>query len=208
MKAAELLERALAAPADSPARALLVTAAVSAAAGVEYVLVGGSAVNLYTGAYRPTDLDLVGPAGKDLDRALLGLGFNRRGRYLVLKAAEEEVALDIPDDRLFDLAGDPPERIEVAPGVSAAVLSGTDLMMDRLLQATDGTAVTTEEAVLLAVGAYERIDWVRLEARAAAAAAEGRRSYALLPATLRRVRSRAKKALRSQERPEAPPGTP
>ena len=201
MNAPSLLALALAEPADSPARALFVTAALSVAAGARYVLVGGSAVNLYTGAYRPTDLDLVGPLGPALERAASSLGFARRGRYLVLESAGQEIVMDLPDDALFDLAADPPEEVEVAAGVTAAVLSATDLMMDRALQATDGTVVTTEEALTLAVGAYPRIDWAELEKRAQAASSRGPQAYALLPATLRRIRLLARRALRSAGSP-------
>lgn len=197
MRAADLLALALAEPADSPARALFVTAAVSMAAGTRYVLVGGSAVNVYTGAYRPTDLDLVGPLGPALERAAISLGFARRGRYLVLESAGREIVLDLPDDSLFDLAADPPEEVEVAAGVTAAVLSATDLMMDRTLQATDGTVVTMQEALTLAVGAYPRIDWAALERRALAASSRGSQTYAALPATLRRIRALARGALRA-----------
>jgi len=197
VRAPDLLALALAEPADSPARALFVTAAVSVAAGARYVLVGGSAVNVHTGAYRPTDIDLVGPLGPVLERAAAGLGFARRGRYLILESAGQEIVLDLPDDALFELAADPPEEVEVAAGVTAAVLSATDLMMDRALQATDGTVVTMEEALTLAVGAYPRIDWARLEARVASATRQGPRAYALLPDTLRRVRSLARRALRA-----------
>jgi len=172
------------------------TAAVSEATGTEYVLVGGAAVNVHTGGYRPTDFDLVGPLGPAVDRALGVLGFARRGRFLVLAAAGRELVLDLPDDTLFDLAGDPPDRVVVAEGVTAAVLSATDLMMDRVLQATDGTAITLEEAVRLAVGAYRRIDWRVLESRSRVASEQGSGAYALLPATLHRVRSLARRALR------------
>ena len=114
------------------------TAAVSVAVGAEYVLVGGSAVNAHTGAYRPTDLDLVGPLGPAVDLAVGRLGFARRGRYLVLESEGQEIVLDLPDDALFDLAADPPERKwRWPPGVTAAVLSahrphdGSDPASDR-----------------------------------------------------------------------------
>jgi hypothetical protein len=208
VKATDLLALALAEPIDSPAKALLVTAAVSAAVGAEYVLVGGSAVNVHTGVYRPTDLDLIGPLGPAVDRAMGSLGFARRGRYLVLESEGQEIVLDLPDDHLFDLAADPPERVEVATGVTAAVLSATDLMMDRILQATDGTAVTLEEALTLAVGAYKRIDWPDLERRAQAESSRGPRACALLPATLRKIRSVARTALRATEGASGPGGSP
>ena len=196
MTPTELLRLALAQPPGSPARALLVTAAVSAAVGTEYVLVGGAAVNVHTGVYHPTDIDLVGPLGPAVDRALSGIGFTRRGRYLVLAAAGEDIVLDFPDDALFDLAADPPDEVEVAPGAVAAVLSAGDLMMDRVLQATDGTAATFEEALRLAVGAYSSIDWEALGRRAEAASRQGSRAYGVLPVTLRKVRAQARRALR------------
>jgi len=208
VRATDLLALALAEPVDSPARALLVTAAVSAAVGAEYVLVGESAVNVHTGVYRPTDLDLVGPLGPAVDRAMGSLGFARRGRYLVLESEGQEIVLDLPEDTLFDLAADLPERVEVATGVTAAVLSATDLMMDRILQATDGTAVTMEEALTLAVGAYKRIDWPDLERRGQAASSRGSRAGALLPATLHKIRSVARPAVGATGGPSGPGGGP
>ena len=58
--AAELLARALALPPQDPARPLLVAAAINEALGRSYIIVGGVAVDLHTGAYHPTDIDLIG----------------------------------------------------------------------------------------------------------------------------------------------------
>ena len=46
------------------------------------------------------------------------------------------------------------------------VISATDLMMDRLVQATDGTKATHDEALQLAIAAHERIAWNRIHIRA------------------------------------------
>ncbi len=45
------------------------------------------------------------------------------------------------------------------------IIALEDLMMDRLVQATDGTAVTWDEANLLANAAHDRVDWDAIEAR-------------------------------------------
>ena len=45
------------------------------------------------------------------------------------------------------------------------LISVNDLMMDRLIQATDGTIVTWEEALALAIGAGDRIDWTVIRSR-------------------------------------------
>ena len=56
--AADLIAGALALPPDDPARPLLVAAAINQALGRSYIIVGGVAVDLHTGAYHPTDIDL------------------------------------------------------------------------------------------------------------------------------------------------------
>jgi hypothetical protein len=64
---------------------------------------------------------------------------------------------------------EPTERVVVGD-VPISIIAVTDLMMDRLTQATDGIGVTRDEAVQLAVAAHDRIDWDAVEGRAANAA--------------------------------------
>lgn len=160
------------------------------------VLVGGAATEVYTGSYRPTDIDLVGHRKAGHADGLNALGFKQDGRHWLYDFADgETMAIEVPDDTLGDFAFDPPETIDLAPG-ELAVISLNDLMMDRLLQATGGEPVTFEEAVRLAVAAYDRIDWIGLEERAQSAVNGGSLAGESLPAVTSQVRRRAIQLLR------------
>lgn len=195
--AAGLLRRASNEPTHSTQRKLLTAAAFSTAALDDAVLVGGTAVELHTGAYRPTDIDLVGYRKPRYTQSLKDLGFENRGRHWLFAFGDgETLAIEIPGDRLEDFAAEPPQVIDLEPG-ELAVISLNDLMMDRLLQATGGEPVTLEEAVRLAVAAYERIGWAELEERAARAALGPSLAGAALPEILAMVRRKAIGLLRS-----------
>jgi len=160
--------------------------------------VGGVAAELHTQSYRPTDIDLVGYRRHAYSQALGDLGFQREGRHWLCSFEDGEIlAVEVPSDRLDDYAVEPPLIISLSPG-ELAVISLNDLMMDRLLQATGGEPVTFDEALRLAVAAYQRIDWAALEERATAAAAEGSFAGRALPEILARVRRKAKGLLRKQ----------
>jgi hypothetical protein len=197
---AELLSEALGSPADSIDRALFVTAAVSLATGATFILVGGSAVNVHTNRYLPTDIDLIGPFGAREQQRLLEIGFVPKGRHFSFGPENDEILIEFPDSVLFGLARSEPQEIEVAAGIVATLIALDDLMMDRVLQATDGTVVTFEEAVRLAVGTYPRIDWDSLRQRCEEASAGGGTAAVLLPETLRRIRWKARGLLRGSNR--------
>jgi hypothetical protein len=192
----DLLRRAAGASIGSTERKLLTAAAFSEAALDNAVLVGGTAVELHTGSYRPTDIDLVGSTRPGSDATLVELGFARRGRHWLFVFEDgETLAIEVPADRLYDYALEAPRPIDLAPG-QLAVISLNDLMMDRLLQATGGEPVTMDEAVRLAVAAYEGVDWEGLSARSDAAARDGTLAGAALPAVLASVRNAARRQLR------------
>jgi hypothetical protein len=192
----DLLRRAAGAGIGSTERKLLTAAAFSEAALENAVLVGGTAVELHTGSYRPTDIDLVGSTRSGSDATLVWLGFARKGRHWLFTFADgETLAIEVPGDRLDDYALEAPLLIDLAPG-QIAVISLNDLMMDRLLQATGGEPVTMDEAVRLAAAAYERIDWEKLSARSDAATQDGTLAGAELPAVLASVRRVARRHLR------------
>lgn len=156
-----LLRKADDAPPDSVKRHLFVVAAVEAILDRSVVLVGGAAVNVVTGTYYPTDLDLVASVCTADRRRLVVGGFEWAGvghRHLSITMLDGEVILvEFPDSELDAVF--PPEQIEIDPGVSVSVISLNDLVMDRLRQATDGTPVTLEAAIGLAAAAYASIDW-------------------------------------------------
>jgi hypothetical protein len=192
----DLLRRAAGASIGSTERKLLTAAAFSEAALENAVLVGGTAVELHTGSYRPTDIDLVGYTRSGSDATLVELGFARNGRHWLFTFNDgETIAVEVPGDRLDNYALETPRPIDLALG-RLAVIGLNDLMMDRLLQATGGELVTMEEAVRLAVAAYERIDWEGLSARSGAAAQDGTLARAALQAVLASVRNAARRQLR------------
>ena len=160
------------------------------------MLVSGAAVELHTGSYRPTDIDLVGHRKPDQARSLRELGFKKDGRrWLFSFDDEERLAIEVPGDSLGDFDTEPPQVIDLAPG-ELAVISLNDLIMDRLLQATGEEPVAFDEAVRLGVAAYERIDWKKLEERAEHAVDDKSFAGKVLPDVLSRVRREAIRLLR------------
>lgn len=92
------------------------------------ILVGGSAVELYTGgAYRSGDLDFVGIVPSAVGDALTAAGFRRSGRHWVHETAQ--VFLEFPGSRLqID-----DEAVDVQVGASRVrVISPEALLVDRL----------------------------------------------------------------------------
>lgn len=193
-----LLRKAADAPADSVERHLLVVAAVEAILDREVVLVGGAAVNVVTGTYLPTDIDLVASVTTEDREQLVDSGFEWAGvghRHLSLTMPDGEVILvEFPDAHLDAVL--PPERIEVQPGISISIISLDDLMMDRLKQTTDGTSVTLDAAVELASAAYASIDWDWLGRRSVLPELEA----IGVPGALATVRREAKRSLRDRGR--------
>lgn len=162
VKPSELLALARRAPPDGADRILLAAAAFDAVVRAPLVLVGGAAQMIHTGVERATDIDMVGPLDSRDKAALAGEGFVRNGRYWVWGSGDHEIAIEVPDSTLF--GEDPPEGVDVE-GHVVLVISVNDLMLDRLVQATDGSVVTWEEALTLAVAARDRIDWTLIETR-------------------------------------------
>ena len=112
---------------------------------------------------------MVGSVDSRDEAALARLGFVRDGRHWVWGTGDEEIAIEVPAETLC--GEDPPELVEVE-GVVVRVISINDLLMDRLVQATDGTLVTWDEALALAITAQDRIDWSIVEARSRTAQAD------------------------------------
>jgi hypothetical protein len=204
MKADEFIARALEREPDDPIRPLLIGAAINLALGRSFVIVGGTAVNFHTGVYQPTDIDFVGPTPDLTERQkLIDLGFDPDGRHLVLRppGGGPSIPIEFPSEELLPFITDRTDEVEVADGVTVEVISLNDLLMDRVVQATDGTPVTNDDAVRLAVAAYAQIDWSSLEDRAADAEGKMTGSAAqALPATLKKVRNAARRRLREARR--------
>lgn len=195
MTPADLLARALAAPPDSAARILYATAAFDAVTQGDVVLVGGAAQVTHTGIGRLTDIDVVTVLTDDDVQRLAAAGFRRLGRHWVYEDSAGTIAIEVPASELTDEESF--EEIDVG-GVVVRVITATDLMMDRLLQASDGTAVTRREAEQLAVAAGDRIDWDTIHQRATTVGATSR-FLGELPALAEEFQSMA---LRSPSDPE------
>jgi hypothetical protein len=167
MAVRDLLATAAAAPADSATRILSAAAAFNALTESDLVLVGGAAQVTHTGIGRLTDIDLVGPISREDEHRLRTAGFAKEGRHWVYEEAGAVIAIEVPAAELIGI--EPTERVVVGD-LPISIIAVTDLMMDRLTQATDGIGVTRDEAVQLAVAAHDRIDWDAVEGRAANAA--------------------------------------
>lgn len=92
------------------------------------ILVGGAAVELYTGgAYTTGDLDFVGSVTSAVSRSLENEGFTRRGRHWVHEAGE--IFLEFPSSRLDN--GERPVILDVE-GHQVVVVDPEALIVDRL----------------------------------------------------------------------------
>lgn len=92
------------------------------------ILVGGAAVELYTGgAYTTGDLDFVGSVTSAVSRSLKNEGFTRRGRHWVHEAGE--IFLEFPSSRLD--SGEESVILEVE-GHQVVVVDPEALIADRL----------------------------------------------------------------------------
>lgn len=92
------------------------------------ILVGGGAVELYTGgAYTTGDLDFVGDVPESVARALSEAGFERKGRHWI--RPEGEIFLEFPGSAI-----QPYERSAVldVEGTRVLTLSVEDMVVDRL----------------------------------------------------------------------------
>ncbi len=163
----QLIAAALEAPADSAECILYAAAAFDALTSDSMVLVGGGAQVTHTGVGRLTDIDLVGVVTPEDHERLARHGFRREGRHWVMESAGRSIAVEVPSDAL--LGEEEPEATDIGVAI-VRVISVNDLMMDRLVQATDGTEVTWDEALALAIAAFDRIDWEKLSDRADAVA--------------------------------------
>lgn len=99
-----------------------------AAHGIEPILVGGGALELYTaGGYATKDMDLALPASPEVDAAFAALGFEKEGRYWF------HAGLDLLFEAPAGLPGEDAPRTEVEiDGLRVVVIGLEDLLIDRL----------------------------------------------------------------------------
>ena len=121
------------------------------------VLVGGAAVNLHTGSYRPTDIDMCARLDEADRQVLVDVGFrNTQGDHFAFEFDNGEVwLLEFP----ASIVDGDVSSIRLSREDTLYVIRLESLVIDRVLQATDGTTVTFDEAVRLVVAAFEEADW-------------------------------------------------
>jgi hypothetical protein len=153
-----LLNRADAEP-DALIRRLWLVAGIEEIVGRPVTLVGGAAVDWHTGVYLPTDVDIVGSVDDAAKTALTEAGFVRNGRHF--RWMYPDATFDDIEFPESILDGDF-ELINLSDEVSVAVITLGSLIVDRVHQATDGSAVTFDEAVRLVVATAEEADWANV----------------------------------------------
>jgi len=143
--------------ANSSLRRLWLVAAIDAIVTRPVFLVGGAAVDLHTGGYQPTDVDLVGVVTAQDRIALVDAGFvETGGRHLRWDYPDGRSELvEFPESTLDGSF----ERIQLSDDVLVNVITVESLVVDRIVQATDGTDVTFDEALRLVVATTDRVDW-------------------------------------------------
>jgi predicted nucleotidyltransferase len=97
---------------------------------IEFVVVGGSAVELYSfGKYLSGDIDIVSSASSIIGEKLEDLGFVKHGRNWI--SEELRLFLEIPASTLN---GDPSRvrEVEISEGLSVRIIGIEDLIVDRL----------------------------------------------------------------------------
>jgi len=151
---------------DRSRRRLWLVAAIGVIVARPIFLVGGAAVDLHTGQYQPTGVDIVGVVTAEDRRALVAMGFvETGGRHLrwVYPDGESEL-VEFPESTLEGSF----ERIQLSDDVLVNVIAAESLVVDRVKQATDGTEVTFDEALRLIVATAGRVDWVTVATEMAA----------------------------------------
>lgn len=179
---------------DDIDRSLWLAKAADHAISDRAVLVGGTAVNLHTGMYNPTDVDLCAYLDETDRQELTRLGFeNLQGDHFRYTFPDGQVMLlEFPETRVDGGV----MQIALDDGEPLLVIDRESLVVDRVEQATDGTQVTFDEAVRYCFAVADQVDWPQVETEI------HRRDQAnpliKLVATykrvLREVRSRAEKA--------------
>lgn len=160
-RASHALERADATD-DQALRRLWVVAAIEALLDTRLVIVGGTAVDLHTGSYRPTDVDVIGSVSKTDRKILREAGFTEHGSRHVAWSSSggETVLVEFPSSTLDSDY----ELIELEPGFTVAVIALRGLLIDRLIQATHPNRLSFDDAVALVVAVAEDVNWAEVAA--------------------------------------------
>jgi predicted nucleotidyltransferase len=139
--------------------------------GIEPILVGGCALEIYTdGGYATADVDLALPHSPTVDRAFDDLGFEKRGRFWV--RMELELIFEAPAPA--GLPGETAPRTELTvDGMPIVVLGVEDLLIDRLRAWVQWKSDEDGRWAARLVALHgDRMDWEYLRSRVAADDAE------------------------------------
>jgi predicted nucleotidyltransferase len=165
---------ALGAEPDSQRRRLLALGLLTERlrpAGIEPILVGGAAVELYTaGGYATKDLDLALPVCPAVLEAFADLGFSREGRFWY----RDDLDLLVEAPAPAGLPGeDSPRTVVEIDGLRVVVIGLEDLVIDRLRAwvhwRSEEDGRWTRRLVVLH---SDRLDWDYLRTRTAPVEAE------------------------------------
>jgi hypothetical protein len=150
---------------DIPERHLRVAAVLTQAletVDVHPILVGGGAVEFYTGGgYATGDIDMVAPEGKDTAVILSGLGFDKRGKNWIHESLQ--LFVEFPNSNLR-----PGEEFitVVVDDVQVRMVSPEDLVVERLKAFKLYGATVDAANALLIMAAEPRFDMQRAARRA------------------------------------------
>lgn len=139
--------------------------------GIEPILVGGAALELYTaGGYATGDVDLALPSIPEVDRAFADLGFGKRGRFWV----REDLDLFFEAPAPAGLPGETAPRTELeVEGMRVVVIGIEDLLVDRIRAAVHWKSDEDRRwARRLALLHAPTIDWSYLRTKTATDAGE------------------------------------
>ncbi len=127
------------------------------------VLVGGSAVELYTGgAYITGDMDFVGIVPPEVEKKFRTSGFIKKGRHWIHK--DGQIFLEFPG---YGLTGGDEAVVVIIGDHSIIIISPEDIIVDRLSAWTFWRSpVDGVNAFLLYRTQYETLDHGRLRDRA------------------------------------------
>jgi predicted nucleotidyltransferase len=164
----------LAAEPDRMRRRLIALGALTARLaplGIEPILVGGCALEVYTdGGYATSDVDLALAHTPEVDGAFADLGFAKRGRFWV--RPELDLLFEAPAPA--GLPGETAPRLELeVDGLRVVVLGVEDLLIDRLRAAVHWRSDEDRRWAARLVALHRgRMDWGYLRHAAAGDAGE------------------------------------
>ena len=140
-------------------------------AGIEPILVGGCALELYTdGGYTTSDVDLALDTTPDVEEAFADLGFVKEGRFWVRNSLDLLFEAPAPGGLPGETA--PRTFLEIS-GLRVVVLGVEDLLLDRLRAWVHWTSEEDGRWARRLVGLYRsELDWDYMTSKVASEKAE------------------------------------